>query len=99
MLASVTLENDHPCGLDPQPDPGAAGRLVASRAAPTAHPNDGPDRPCSDLQGLAYDTLRDPRARSEQMLNWRDHSSPPEEPSSTGRPGVGHGSARSSCRR
>ena len=43
----------------------------------TAHSNDRPDRPSSDLQGVPHNTLRDPRARSEQMPNWRNHSSPP----------------------
>jgi hypothetical protein len=50
MFSSVTPENDHLYGFDPQLDPSAAGRRVVSRAAPpTAHPNDELDRPCSDL--------------------------------------------------
>jgi hypothetical protein len=44
MLSSVTLENDHPCGMSPQLDPSAVGRRVASCATPTAQLNDGPDR-------------------------------------------------------
>jgi len=41
MLSSVTLENDHPCGLAPPLDPGLAVRCVASCVAPTAYSNDG----------------------------------------------------------
>jgi hypothetical protein len=49
MFSSVTLVDDHRFGLDPQLHPCAASRPVTSRAAPTAHSNDGSDRPSSDL--------------------------------------------------
>src|SRR5918994_5654676 len=73
MLSSVRLEHDHPRGPRLQLNPGATGPHAASRASPTAHSNDGPDCPSSDLQGLAHNTLRDPRARSEQVPNCRLH--------------------------